>query len=338
MTNRHNPQQLDILVEKLRWLRLPGMAAAVKDLLERAAKDNRTPCAVVDCLCDSEKHNRIRSSIERRIKDARFPEINTVDAFDFDPARERLRDRYLALHDLHFLAKGTTPRSASSSLRPRACSPVLHGADIHGSHDRALRRYVRADLLAVDDFAVLAMDPAQAKLAFQVIPERFHRRRATLITTNRPLKDWTKVFADPLNAEAIAKRLTERAESFILDGKATSRTVSEPPSACPGRKPAAPPRRRPSSVQALRHPSGRRAGHGFVSAPPGGRLVPGDPGETGTLGPRQRQPRAQRHWRRRLHGCRRFSDCIHPDNTLGPAPCWLTGFSHGCPGSLRAVP
>lgn len=60
------------------------MAAAVKDLLECAAKDNLTPVAIIDRLCDGEKHSRIRSSVERRIKDAHFPEINTVDAFDFD--------------------------------------------------------------------------------------------------------------------------------------------------------------------------------------------------------------------------------------------------------------
>ena len=43
MTARQEPPQLALLVEKLRWLRLPGMAAAVKDLIERAAKDNLTP-------------------------------------------------------------------------------------------------------------------------------------------------------------------------------------------------------------------------------------------------------------------------------------------------------
>jgi DNA replication protein DnaC len=95
----------------------------------------------------------------------------------------------------------------------------LHGAELHGCLERALRKYVRADLLIVDDFAVLEMDPAQAKLAFQVISERYDYRRSTAITTNRAFKDWPKVFPDALNAQVIAERLTERAERFVLDGK-----------------------------------------------------------------------------------------------------------------------
>ncbi len=95
----------------------------------------------------------------------------------------------------------------------------LHGAELHSALDRVLRRYLRAELLVVDDFAVLAMDPAQAKLAFQVISERYDYRRSTAITTNRPFKDWTTVFPDALNAQIIAERLTERAETFVLDGR-----------------------------------------------------------------------------------------------------------------------
>ncbi|MCG5052806.1 MAG: ATP-binding protein [Myxococcales bacterium] len=183
---------IEVLAEKLRWLRLPGMARAIKDLLARAASENLTVANVISRLCDEEKDSRIRSSVDRRIKDARFPEVNTVDAFDFDfdPARKKLRARYLGLHDLNFLAKGINPLFIGApgtgktflarALAYRACQAQkrvvftsaprmltdLHGADIHGSLDRALRRYVRADLLAIDDFAVLAMDPAQAKLAF----------------------------------------------------------------------------------------------------------------------------------------------------------------------------
>jgi DNA replication protein DnaC len=95
----------------------------------------------------------------------------------------------------------------------------LSGAEIHGALTRALRPYVKADLLVLDDFAVLAMDPAQAKLAFQVISERYEYRRSTVVTTNRSFKDWPKVFPDALNAQVIAERLTDRCEHFVLDGK-----------------------------------------------------------------------------------------------------------------------
>jgi DNA replication protein DnaC len=163
--------------------------------------------------------------------------------FDYDPTRKRLRARYLALHDLAFLQKGLNPlflgvpgtgkTFLARALAYRACQGAhrvvvtsatrmlndLAGAELHGQLERALRRYVRADFLVLDDFAVLAMDPAQAKLAFQVISDRYDYRRSTCMTTNRAFKDWTKVFPDALNAQVIAKRLTERAEHFVLDGK-----------------------------------------------------------------------------------------------------------------------
>ena len=234
-----------LLVEKLRWLRLPGMAETLPAIMARAAKDNLTVVDVVHRLCDEEKQSRMRSAVDRRIKGAHFPEINTVDAFDFDfdPCRKKAKARYLALHDLAFIDKGINPlfigrpgtgkTFLARSLAYRACQSArrvlvvtaprmlneLHGAELHGALDRVLRRYVRAELLVIDDFALLAMDPAQAKLAFQVISERYDYRRPTAITTNRPFKDWTKVFPDALNAQVIAERLTERAETFVFEGK-----------------------------------------------------------------------------------------------------------------------
>lgn len=236
---------IELTLQKLKWLRLPGMARTLKDLLDKAAKENLTTSDVIGRLCDEEKASRMRSAISAKVKGARFPEINTIDGFDFDfdPVRKKLKARYLALHDATFLEKGINPLFIGTpgtgktylarSLAWRVCQVnkrvvvvsaprmlnELHGAELHGGLDRVMRRYVKADLLVIDDFAVLAMDAAQAKLAFQVISERYDHRRSTCITTNRVFKDWTKVFPDALNAQVIAERLTERSERFILDGK-----------------------------------------------------------------------------------------------------------------------
>ncbi len=181
---------LSQVLDKLKDMKLNGFRAALPDLLKRAAKNNLTSLEILDQLCDEERRGRMARAVGRRVRNARFPELNTIDGFDFDfdPARKKLRARYLALHDLSFLQKGINPlfigvpgtgkTFLARSLAYRACQATkrvvlvsapkllneLTGAEIHGSLDKAAHRYVRAELLVIDDFAVLSMDPAQASL------------------------------------------------------------------------------------------------------------------------------------------------------------------------------
>jgi hypothetical protein len=103
MTPDHGEREL--LIQKLRWLRLPGMARLAHEILDEAAKTNLTHFEVMHRFCDEEKKSRLDSAVKRRIQDARFPQINTIDGFDFDfdACRKKLKSKYLALLDLTFL-------------------------------------------------------------------------------------------------------------------------------------------------------------------------------------------------------------------------------------------
>ncbi len=106
-----DPDMREIVEGKLKWLRLPGMATALEDVLSATGTENLSTLDAVSRLCDQEKDSRLRSAVKRRIGAAKFPEINTVDGYDFAfcPKRKKLRARYLALHDLDFLATGINP-------------------------------------------------------------------------------------------------------------------------------------------------------------------------------------------------------------------------------------
>ncbi len=54
--------QIELLIEKFKWLRLPGMAARLREILELAAKKNLGGLEVAHRLADEEKSSRIRSA------------------------------------------------------------------------------------------------------------------------------------------------------------------------------------------------------------------------------------------------------------------------------------
>lgn len=76
----------DLLREQMRRLKMPGLARALDDLL-RQARDGQT--SFEDFLHESlsvEEASRNESAIRQRIHDAHFPELKTLDAFDFKSA------------------------------------------------------------------------------------------------------------------------------------------------------------------------------------------------------------------------------------------------------------
>ena len=83
-------------------------------------------------------------------------------------------------------------------------------AQQHNGVRRVLARWMRYDLIALDEVGYVPLAEIGAEFLFQVIAER--AERATLIvTTNLPFSEWTQVFPNPRLCKALLDRITDRA-------------------------------------------------------------------------------------------------------------------------------
>ena len=84
-------------------------------------------------------------------------------------------------------------------------------------HDRVMGRYLKPDLLIIDDFGMKQLPKRSGEFLFEIVMRR-HETRSTIMTTNRPLEDWGKLLGDVPTATAILDRFLHHAEIITITG------------------------------------------------------------------------------------------------------------------------
>ena len=217
-----------------RLLRLPTIAAQCQRLAKDAVQQQQPYLTYLAELLSAEVDERERHTIERRIKEARLPRIKTLEDFDFSAAplvsapqiRELAEGGYInRAEPIIFIGdSGTGKTHLATGLCLAACRQKkrvrfitaaglvneLVEAQHHNQLGRALQRWTRYDLIAIDEMGYVPFAQVGAELMFQVISER--AERATLIiTTNLPFSEWTQVFPNARLCKALLDRITDRA-------------------------------------------------------------------------------------------------------------------------------
>jgi hypothetical protein len=118
----------------------------------------------------------------------------------------------------------------------------LKASRLDASFDAEMRKLVRVDLLALDDFAIQSMDATETADFYQLVVER-HRNSSTLITSNRDPVEWLAVMADPLLAQSAVDRLQNAAYELVIEGESYRRR-EKPQVGSPPPETATPRRRR----------------------------------------------------------------------------------------------
>ena len=232
----------ETLATTLRKLRLSGLAQTLDVRLQEAAGNSLRHAEFLELLLQDELLVRQERLIARRIKAAAFRDIKTLEDFDwsFNPSVPKRQVYDLAtcrfIHqgkDLLFLgppgvgkshlvqAIGYQAIKNSLTVRYRSIFDLvrdfLHDEAFSGQ-DQVLNRYLKPDLLIIDDMGIKQLPRRSGEYFFEVVMRRYETR-STIMTSNRPLEDWGKLIGDVPSATAILDRFLHHAEVITITGR-----------------------------------------------------------------------------------------------------------------------
>lgn len=95
------------------------------------------------------------------------------------------------------------------------------------SWEKKIKKFLRPDLLIIDDFGLTALTHTQDEDFSEIVTER-HLKSSLIITSNRPPQDWIPLFPGPVMANSALDRLAHHAHHIIIEGGDSYRKKLKP--------------------------------------------------------------------------------------------------------------
>ena len=220
--------RLAVIRQHGKQLHLPAVGGQCARLAAEAVTAQPDPLTYLEALLGAEIEERTHRLVERRIREAHFPVLKTLEQFQFAEAptisaariRTLAEGAYLAAAEpVLFLGEpGTGKTHLALGLGVAACrqrrrvrfttAAALVNDLLEAQHQhqlsRVINRWARVELIIIDELAYVAVADPGAELLFQLIAER--AEKATVIaTTNLPFSEWTTVFPNARLCKALLR-------------------------------------------------------------------------------------------------------------------------------------
>ena len=230
-----------LLVHHLKALKLPTFLREYDKLAQQCAAEGADHPRYLLRLAELELIDRERRMVERRIKEARFPTVKSLDSFDFAAIPSLNKTLVLELARSEYITRrenviavgnsGTGKRHIALGLGLAACqkglsvgfttaAAVVHEL-IEARDEKRLLRLQRQlagyKLLIIDELGYVPLSATGAELLFEVFSQRYERG-STIVTSNLPFDEWTGVFGSERLTGALLDRLTHHVHILEMNG------------------------------------------------------------------------------------------------------------------------
>lgn len=226
----------------LRQLRLPTVAANYRKLAQEAAQAGQSYEAYLLALLEQEVNQRDINRRKRRVREARFPILHTLDEFDFSAIPSLNRTKVLNLTRGDYIDRqenvaliggiGTGKTHIATSLGLAACEQGrrvrfytavgLINELLEAQEDHRLSklesRLMKQDLIILDEVGFVPFSQRGAQMLFAFISQKY-LHGSLVVTSNLAFAEWTEVFGDPRLTSALLDRLTHRCHLLEFQGE-----------------------------------------------------------------------------------------------------------------------
>ena len=226
--------------EKLIQMKLFGMAAAMKERLNRVDHQTLSASELLGLIVDDEYLYRENRKLTARLKVAKFKERSAcIENIDYAASRGLRKDQVLELAQARWIGQHqniviTGPSGAGKSYLAQALGnhvcrggysvqylrlPTLLNyfvqARAQGTYGSLLKRLSRLSLIVIDDFGLSALDESQAQDLLETLEERYGVG-SSIVTSQLPISDWHEYLGGGRISDAILDRLIHNAHRIEL--------------------------------------------------------------------------------------------------------------------------